>query len=862
MIYRYRYLLLMVLTLVMILSAAQATTEPTGDSNEAARVVSDQAISETMGLVREMAASSEPFAWLEANQTRLTPEVGDAADQIALQLLTSGHSDRAIIVLALAHATHTRLDHPVRALNSKLLIGQAYFILAETVEDYQRVRQATGNIRQNAEVLGAGEIAFQSRVLGADASYFQGQLTEGNQQQGESLQQTLGEITDAWLDVGAARGPVWIERLVSLTAATVEEATRQYFVEQDKIEAALKRLMPMVESAIPVDFAYQAAAVGDMDKSIETARTLARLSYLHGNASIASARLAVATRRAVTAGDPGRVASVIHERYQGERRAGASAPQLRRLRNEAWAQAQDLRAGYRSRGGRIWAAYKTDQLYGTMIKDELADAQAPMDRLFEQVEGMKARMLLDSLVTPQAKEIATDTARQLERMALSFESPSQDDSSLTLEEMQLLSQLSDFQSLGGGGDSRWLAISDLEKLYRDANAGYGEPATPVSLKSIQLLLAPDEALLEYLIPYDALHPAGEVWLLLITHDGLRRTRVDLNKVLPVASAFTGRMAIDGRAPVDSSALGDVIVTLRTAIRSADETQARRLLRGLYQLLIEPLCAFGFRLGDYRRLMIVPHGALHYVPFAALLDGDGHFLIEHAQIVMLPSASVWATLKARGNGASTRFVAFANPDLHSRGIADLPFADQEVVAISDILETRELVLRRGDATKGRLIAEAGGAGLLHLSTHGEFPDQNASDEHAVWLADDKGRAVALNAAEVRELPLDDNRLVVLSVCNGGLYRIGPADEPYGLMPSFLKAGSRNVVATLWPLDDQFGRDFMIEFYRHLDQGIAEALRSASRRFIEEDEYLRHWAAFVVVGSGDLERPLTGWTRSGE
>ena len=91
-----------------------------------------------------------------------------------------------------------------------------------------------------------------------------------------------------------------------------------------------------------------------------------------------------------------------------------------------------------------------------------------------------------------------------------------------------------------------------------------------------------------------------------------------------------------------------------------------------------------------------------------------------------------------------------------------------------------------------------------------------------------------------------------MCNGGLYRIGPSDEPYGLLPAFLEAGAPNVLGTLWPLDDQFGRDFMIEFYRQLPtHGVAGALQQASLHFIDEDEYLRNWAAFVLVGSGRLD-----------
>jgi CHAT domain-containing protein len=76
----------------------------------------------------------------------------------------------------------------------------------------------------------------------------------------------------------------------------------------------------------------------------------------------------------------------------------------------------------------------------------------------------------------------------------------------------------------------------------------------------------------------------------------------------------------------------------------------------------------------------------------------------------------------------------------------------------------------------------------LATHGEFPDESAANAHALWLADEGGHSVALSAADVRTLVLPAARLVVLSICNGGLYRIGPSDEPYGLMPVTRPPGS--------------------------------------------------------------------------
>jgi len=147
-----------------------------------------------------------------------------------------------------------------------------------------------------------------------------------------------------------------------------------------------------------------------------------------------------------------------------------------------------------------------------------------------------------------------------------------------------------------------------------------------------------------------------------------------------------------------------------------------------------------------------------------------------------------------------------------------------------------------------LSEAPRGHLLHVATHGEFPDENALDHHGILQARTVKEDGAVRASAVRKFDLSSTLLVMLSVCNGGLYRIGPADEPYGLMPAFLQAGSQNVVGTLWEVEDSYGRLLATEFYKNLKFGPAEALRQASLVLIGQDQTVRRWASFVSVGPG--------------
>jgi len=161
-----------------------------------------------------------------------------------------------------------------------------------------------------------------------------------------------------------------------------------------------------------------------------------------------------------------------------------------------------------------------------------------------------------------------------------------------------------------------------------------------------------------------------------------------------------------------------------------------------------------------------------------------------------------------------------------------------------------VRARGLASEEALTNHAAEAGVLYFATHGSHPDGAALDLHGVHLTPTKDYDGLVTAFEIRRLDLSSTWTAVLSVCDGGLYRFGPGDEPLGLVPALFAAGVVNVVSTLWPLDDAAGRDLMVEMMdRLIDDGPAAALRAAALDYSQAgDVSVRDWAAFVVVGVG--------------
>lgn len=178
------------------------------------------------------------------------------------------------------------------------------------------------------------------------------------------------------------------------------------------------------------------------------------------------------------------------------------------------------------------------------------------------------------------------------------------------------------------------------------------------------------------------------------------------------------------------------------------------------------------------------------------------------------------------------------------------------AIAECLPGLDILVRKGAAaSEAALRADLPGRGIVHLATHGEFPQADVMNMHRILLTAGGGQDGRVNAEELRELDLSAAELVVLSICDGGVYRFGPGDEPYGLLSALLAAGAHNIVGPAWAVDDTQARLLITEFYqRLLALGPAEALRQAAVSRMRAAVEIRDWAGFVLFGASPW--PLDG------
>ncbi len=250
---------------------------------------------------------------------------------------------------------------------------------------------------------------------------------------------------------------------------------------------------------------------------------------------------------------------------------------------------------------------------------------------------------------------------------------------------------------------------------------------------------------------------------------------------------------------------------------------------LYEELVAPLEPH--LAGEH--LIVAPHGFLHWLPFHALADGDGH-LVDRFTVSYAPSATVLQLCAERSAPAS-------GPPL-VMGVADekAPLIEQEARAVAEALPGSVLLLGAEAGVEGlRRLGER--ARFLHVATHGFF-----RRDHPMFSAIQLGSG-RLSVLDLYGLGLGAE-LVVLSGCSTGLNVVRGGDEQVGLTRGLLYAGARALVVTLWDVSDESTALMMESLYRRLAGGeppaaaLAGAMRSLRERYPEP----YHWAPFMLTG----------------
>ena len=347
----------------------------------------------------------------------------------------------------------------------------------------------------------------------------------------------------------------------------------------------------------------------------------------------------------------------------------------------------------------------------------------------------------------------------------------------------------------------------------------------LSSAQVRARLPDDTALIEYYAV------AGEMLAFLVyRHD------VEVVELGATAEQVEGLI---GTWRFDLDSLRLMLPDLSPAELAALEADSQILLQRLYQALVAPLAE---QLAPYRWLIVVPHRALHYLPLSALHDGQ-EYLVNRFQISYLPGASLLeVSPKTSEVFGDLRDLPCPLVLAHSDG-GRLPHTLDEARQVATVLKEAQVFLEAG-ATEARLREHGPTCGLLHLATHGAF---RADNPLFSWLRLADARLTVRDVYGLR-LPYAD--LVTLSACETGLGELRGGDV-LGLSQSFLAAGARSLLLSLWAVDDVSTAHLMAAFYRRLAVGQTKvaALQKAQQEVREKYPHSFYWAGFVLVGDGD-------------
>lgn len=402
---------------------------------------------------------------------------------------------------------------------------------------------------------------------------------------------------------------------------------------------------------------------------------------------------------------------------------------------------------------------------------------------------------------------------------------------LLAQEAALRSRIYELQNTLSAEQERSLATesdrsAQLGEELRAARAEYETLLTRIQLASPELAamtqigtIALDD------VPRQALDNETTLIVYFVLEDRTLAWVIDRNRIR------TAEIAV-GRSEL-ARAINRLSLTIsaeRTVTTQAGE---------LYRQLIDPLT----RHIRHEKVVIVPHDALHYLPFSALWNSRrGRYLVEEYTLSYAPSASALPFLQEKANPNEGQLLILGDAD------GDLSYAGAEVEAIAALYDTRAYVGRL--ATESRFRANAPQADILHLAVHGVYQPSTPLFSR-LGLAPGSGHDGFLEVHEILGLDLQNANLVVLSACESAVGDRTDGDEIVGLTRAFLTAGAPAVLSTLWSIDDAASAYLMEQFHAYLlkeEMSAAQALRQAQLDTLAQNGWdnPHFWAAFTLTG----------------
>jgi CHAT domain-containing protein/Tfp pilus assembly protein PilF len=429
----------------------------------------------------------------------------------------------------------------------------------------------------------------------------------------------------------------------------------------------------------------------------------------------------------------------------------------------------------------------------------------------------------------------------------------------------------------------------LESEISRRSAEFRAQAQPVTLAAVEAAIPRDAVLVEFAI-YRPFDPQVE-------------NNVAYGEPRYIAYVVRPQGEVKWQELGPAKEIDARVEALRQALGDPQRRDVQQLARAADEKVFQPLRAI---LGDAKQLLISPDGELNLLPFAALVDERGHYLLERYSFAYLTSGRDLLRLQVRRESKSPPVVvadpAFGAPPLAASSgragangpgasgparvdfsqifFGPLPGVAEEVRALKELLPQASF-LTREQATKAAL-KKLSGPRILHVATHGFFlqDEQQVAGNRAAAQGRDTTRlskAVAhvenpllrsglaladanqsgqgntdgiLTALEASGLDLWGTKLVVLSACDTGVGEVRNGEGVYGLRRALVLAGAESQVMSLWAVSDRSTRDLVIGYYKALLGGVGrgESLRRVQLQMLRDKtrSHPYYWASFIQTG----------------
>lgn len=588
----------------------------------------------------------------------------------------------------------------------------------------------------------------------------------------------------------------------------------------------------------------------------------------------------------------------------------------------SWNRSDDLPGSYRSTifSGEIIEAYVPhfnllQQIYaakGRLIEVQQGDSTTAQEYYYQGLLASEVvrTLSVDQSIARQSQNSSDYTSEESIRFARAFSSR------LGVEEIREVARRENATivsySISSESDNPFL--NPPNGIIQNSLDG----EAPINTQRSRRLSSPDKLLIW------VVQPSGEITLkeLSISPDWMNDAANSIN--LPTGDQCAQDRTSDACRGQSSTAIAQLVRRTRSvmgvAVRGEPEIAVARFLsedlpgeptannpdlaeqlnrqdealRKLYKLLIEPI-AVSLPTSEEARVVFIPQGSLSFVPFAALKDDAGQYLIERHTIQSAPNfrTLLLANLSRQQRPSNNQHVLIVgNPTMPrwedsnsglTTQLESLPDAEEEAIVINELFEQNNYepdLLIGDDATEFQVRNRMKDAQIIHLATHGildaeaetvdfstsQYPDplpasseffseslRTISPAGSVILAssgENEDENGFLTSNEIFDMQLSAD-LVVLSACNTGRGPLTPGGV-VGLPFSLSIAGVPSVVVSLWAVPDDSTAQLMTKFYEYYlanPNDKAQALRLAML-YMMENGYRNSpldWAAFTLVGT---------------